>query len=130
MAIRVEHEFSFTADQVWAIVGTPDRVDWVPGIEGCEFDGEVRAFKLPGAGFIKERILKRDEATRFIEYSCFESPMPLEKHLASMQLEATENGCLLVWLTEVEPLEVEPFIQGSMDGALVQLQRVCEAEFS
>ena len=129
MAIRVEQVLPFTADQVWAIVGTPERVDWVPGIEGCDYDGEVRAFKLPGAGFIKERILKRDAAARYIEYSCFESPMPLEQHLASIQLEPADSGCLMIWHTSVEPAQVEPFIRESMDGALVQLQAVCEAEF-
>lgn len=129
MTIRVEQILPFTADEVWAIIGTPDRVDWVPGVEGCDFDGEVRAFKLPGAGLVKERILKHQTAERFIEYSCFESPMPLKKHLASIQIEEAEGGCRMIWSTSVEPVEVEPFIKESMDGALVQLQAVCEAEF-
>ena len=32
----------------------------MPGVEDCQFDGEVRSLNLPGAGDIKERILFHD----------------------------------------------------------------------
>ena len=39
MAIHKVIEFSCTAAQLWEIVGTPDRVDWVPGVEILDHDG-------------------------------------------------------------------------------------------
>ena len=77
MAVKFDHQFNASAEQLWAIVGTPDRVDWVPGAESCAFDGEVRSLHLPGAGDIKERILAHDPDTKTMEYSCFETPAPL-----------------------------------------------------
>ena len=57
MAILIEHEFKSTAMELWDIVGTPDRIDWVPGVTECVFDGEVRRLGMPGAGQIAEKIL-------------------------------------------------------------------------
>ena len=67
MAVKFDHQFNASAEQLWAIVGTPDRVDWVPGAESCAFDGEVRSLHLPGAGDIKERILAHDPDTKTME---------------------------------------------------------------
>ena len=75
MAVVIDHEFKASPDALWEILGTPDRVDWVPGVTSCSFDGEVRSLDLPGAGTIKERILTHDNDARILEYSCFESPM-------------------------------------------------------
>ncbi|MDA0796709.1 MAG: SRPBCC family protein [Proteobacteria bacterium] len=120
----MEHKFDCTADQLWAVIGVPDRVDWVPGVEGCEYDGEVRSLSLPGAGAIKERIISRDAVARTMVYSCFESPTPLDFHEARVEVVAEEEGCTLLWQTRVEPLEIEVFIKASMEGCLVQIAQV------
>ena len=124
ITINIEHKFDCTADELWAVIGTPDRVDWVPGVEGCEYDGEVRSLSLPGAGAIKERIVSRDAAARTMVYSCFESPTPLEFHEARVEVVAEDNGCTLHWQTKVEPVEIEVFIKASMEGCLVQIAQV------
>ena len=125
MAIRIEHEFDVPAGMVWDIVGTPDRVDWVPGVTECIFDGEIRRLFMPGAGQIAERILSHDEDQMSIEYSCFESKPGLERHSASIRLKAEDSqSCLMIWETEVEPLEVEPFIKQSMQGCLVRIEEL------
>ena len=38
MTILITEQFECDADQLWAIVGTPDRVDWVPGVKDCVYD--------------------------------------------------------------------------------------------
>ncbi|MDE0875986.1 MAG: SRPBCC family protein [Porticoccaceae bacterium] len=126
IAINIEHKFDCTADQLWAVIGTPDRVDWVPGVEGCEYDGEVRSLSLPGAGAIKERIISRDAVARTMVYSCFESPTPLEFHEARVEIIPAQRGCTLYWQTLVEPVEIEVFIKASMEGCLVQISQVIE----
>lgn len=130
MPIRFEHKFDYSATAVWEILGTPDRVDWVPGVESCTFDGEVRSLDLPGAGAIKERILNRDDGERKIEYSCFESPGTMTSHHACMQIVQLSHGCKLLWQAQIEPIELEPFIKNSMEGALAQLERVLSQEGS
>lgn len=124
MAIEIHHEFAATPEALWDILGTPDRVDWVPGVESCSFDGEVRSLVLPGAGAIKERILKHDDESRTIEYACFESPGGLESHHARVQVTASETGCKLVWQTSVMPESIEPFIKGSMHGCIKRLETI------
>ena len=128
MPINFEEKLDFSADAVWEILGTPDRVDWVPGVEQCTFDGEVRSLELPGAGAIKERILSRDHANKTIKYSCFESPGPMTSHYASMQIVEQDHGCRLLWQAKIEPVELEPFVKSSMEGALAQLQQILSRE--
>ena len=128
MSVEIDHEFSVRPEVLWAIVGVPDRVDWVPGVTHCNFDGEVRSLSLPGAGAIKERILQLDDAARTIEYTCFESPGGLEHHHARMTVVASEQGCRLLWQASVKPEAIEPFIQGSMEGCMTRLEALVRDE--
>ena len=98
----------------------------MPGVVGCEYDGEVRSLSLPGAGAIKERIISRDPVARTMIYSCFESPAPLNFHEARVEIVAEDKGCTLHWQTKVEPVEIEVFIKASMEGCLVQIAQVIE----
>jgi len=119
--ITIEEHFAADTDSLWAIVGTPDRVDWVPGVTACDFDGEVRRLTMPGAGDIAERILSLDNDARVIEYSCIESAAPLEHHLARITVEEAAEGCRMIWTTEVKPEAFGPFIVDSMKGCLERI---------
>lgn len=121
MAIEKIIQFPCSPAQLWAIVGTPDRVDWVPGVTECTYDGSVRSLSLPGAGSIKEQILEHNDAAMTMQYSCIESPIPLESHLAEIELKANETGTTMHWRTTVAPEQFEQFIAESMDGAIEQL---------
>ena len=127
MAVNIDHEFKASAEALWEILGTPDRVDWVPGVTSCTFDGEVRSLDLPGAGAIKERILTHDNDARIMEYSCFESPGPLESHWAKMEITATDYGSRLQWQVRVKPTVIEPFIKGSMEGCISRLEEMLQS---
>ena len=126
MAVNIDHEFKASAEALWEILGTPDRVDWVPGATSCTFDGEVRSLDLPGAGAIKERILTHDNEARILEYSCFESPGGLESHRAKMEITAKAAGCRLQWQAHVKPEAIEPFIKGSMEGCIARLEEMLQ----
>lgn len=124
MAIRIEHALPYAAEVVWNVVGNPARVDWVPGVESCAMDDDVRRFRMAGAGELAERILLRDMDRRRLEYGVIQSTPPLQFHRAAIEIREQPEGCLLIWQTEVQPEEVEPFIRRSMEGALGQLERV------
>lgn len=121
MAIEKIIQFPCSPAQLWAIVGTPDRVDWVPGVTECTYDGSVRSLSLPGAGSIKEQILALDDAAMTMQYSCIESPIPLESHVAEIEVKASADGTTMHWRTTVAPEQFEQFIAESMDGAIEQL---------
>lgn len=126
VAVVIDHEFKVSPDELWAILGAPARVDWVPGVASCTFDGEVRSLDLPGAGAIKERILMHDNDARIMEYSCFESPGPLESHWAKMEITATDCGSRLQWQVRVKPKVIESFIKGSMEGCIARLEKMLQ----
>jgi len=124
MTVTIDHHFNATADRLWEILGKPDRVDWVPGVEHCALEGDVRSLTLPGAGDIKERILFHSDAHRILEYSCFEAPGPLQSHRARIEVVPTAVGCQLLWRAEVTPTEIEAFIRRSMEGCLARLEQL------
>ena len=124
MAIKIERILPYAPAVIWNIVGGPGRVDWVPGVESAQFDGDVRRFKMAGAGGLAERINVRDEGRMYLEYSVIESTPPLQSHVASITLEAHEKGTLFTWRTSVEPAEVEPFIAKGMKGSLELLTSI------
>ena len=128
MAIKIEEILPYSPATIWAIVGEPDRVDWVTGVESVEFDGEVRRFKMVGAGGLAERINQRDEPRMYLEYSVIESTPPLQSHVASITLEAHADGTRFIWQTAVEPVAVEPFIARGMKGSLAQLAEILASE--
>ena len=100
----------------WDIFKKPDRIDWVPGVEHCVFDGEIRTLDFPGVGKIREKILCLDHDRKIIEYSCIETPGNLENHHAKIEIKGNPNNdsCTLVWTVVVSPKELEPFIEQSM----------------
>ena len=124
MAVNIDHQFRTTADRLWEILGKPDRVDWVPGVQHCVLEGDVRSLTLPGAGDIKERILFYSNEQRIIEYSCFEAPGTLKTHYARMEVIPNAKGCQLLWQAEVTPVNIETFIRKSMEGCLVRLEQL------
>ena len=126
VAVVIDHEFKVSPDELWAILGAPARVDWVPGVASCTFDGEVRSLNLPGAGEIKERILTHDNDARIMEYSCFESPGPLESHWAKMEITPTDYGSRLQWQVYVKPNVIESFIKGNMEGCIARLEEMLQ----
>ncbi len=126
MPVKKTILFNCQPSQLWEIVGTPGRTDWVPGVTDCVLDGDVRSLTLPGAGSIKEKIISRDESAMTMQYSCIESPMPLESHLAEIQISGSGDQTEFIWKTTVEPVQFEKFIAESMDGAIDQLRTILE----
>ena len=124
MAVNIDHQFRATAERLWEILGKPDRVDWVPGVQHCVLEGDVRSLTLPGAGDIKERILFYSNEQRIIEYSCFEAPGTLKTHYARMEVIPNAKGCQLLWHAEVTPVNIEAFIRKSMEGCLARLEQL------
>ena len=123
--IRFDEWLPVSAEHLWSILGTVDRVDWVPGVTACELDGSVRRLHLPGAGDIAEEIKVRDQAQFRLVYQCIESPQPMDFHEARIQIiPDSDDRCRLIWEAVIRPEQFEPFLKGSMEGALAQLKEV------
>ena len=124
MEITIEKVFHCEREKIWAIVGNPERVDWVPSASDCVFDGSIRRFQMQGAGQLAERIVRRDEDEMILKYSVIESSA-VDLHLATISLINHEgNKTRFSWTQEFEPAHLERFIRKGMEDSLVQQDSV------
>lgn len=124
---KTEVTIDRTPDEVWAVVGRFEGLDeWMPGIDSCEMDGDVR--KLSSQGMeLHEKLMARDEDARTLSYSLVEGPIPVEHHLATISVQPEGEGARLVWSFEVEPDEMAavfgPIYDGSVRAVKEQLEQ-------
>ena len=126
MEVTIEKVFDCEREKIWAVIGNPERVDWVPSASDCVFDGSIRRFQMEGAGQLAEKIVLRDEDEMILKYSVIESSA-VNLHLATISLFDHEgNKTRLSWAQEFEPAQLESFIRKGMEDSLVQLDSVLE----
>ena len=77
---KAEVKIAKHPDEVWELVGEFGGLDeWMPGIESCELDGDIRKIQTMGME-IHEQLKEHDDDARRISYSIVKSPIPLEHH--------------------------------------------------
>jgi carbon monoxide dehydrogenase subunit G len=123
---KVEVEIARSADDVWALIGDFGGLgDWMPGIDACEVEGDVRKLQTMGME-IHEQMTERDDAARRISYTIVQSPMPLEHHLATLTVTPDGDASRLEWAYEVRPDEMAaafgPVYEGSAQAVKQQLE--------
>jgi hypothetical protein len=123
---KAHAKIAATPDEVWALVGDFGGLgQWMPGIDACEVDGDVRKLQTMGLE-IHEQLKDRDDAARRISYTILQSPMPLEHHLATITVTPDGDGSLLTWEYEIRPDEMAgafgPVYEGSVQAVKQQLE--------
>jgi len=123
---KAEVTIARTPDEVWALVGRFEGLDeWMPGIDACEIDGDVRKLQMMGME-IHEQLKERDEAARRISYSIVKSPMPLEHHLATLTVTPDGAGAHLEWAYEVRPDDMAPAFGPVYEGSAQAVKKQLE----
>jgi mxaD protein len=125
---KAEVSIDRNPDDVWKLVGTFGGLDtWMPGIEACALDGDVRTIQTMGIE-IKEQLRSRDDATRTISYSVVESPMGnLESHLATISVTPEGEGSHLTWTVDVTPDELLGLFLPVYEGSVVAIKQQLES---
>jgi carbon monoxide dehydrogenase subunit G len=115
-------------NDVWNMVRNfGGLADYMPGIETCTVDGDVRTIGMMGIT-IKEQLRELDDETRRLSYSVIESPMDnMVSHLATIGVDAEGSGTHLTWEVEVEPDELCALFQGVYDRSVIALKEKFEA---
>ena len=54
--IRFDEWLPVSAEHLWSILGTVDRVDWVPGVTACELDGSVDDYICLALELLQKRL--------------------------------------------------------------------------
>jgi hypothetical protein len=108
--ISMKATFNASADEVWKTIkdfnGLPKFIAAITksDMKGAGI-GAVRTLTLATGGPpIAEKLEKLDEKARTLSYSIVESPLPIEKYFATMELKALGKGqCQLNWSSTFEP---------------------------
>ncbi len=124
---KAEVTIDRTPDEVWALVGRFEALDeWMPGIDSCEMDGDVRKLTTMGME-IHEQLMDRDETAHRISYSIVQSPLPLEHHLATITVIPEGSGSRLEWAYEVLPDEMTAGIAPIYEGSVQAIKQLLES---
>ncbi len=125
---KAEVSIDRSPDEVWKLVREFGGLEtWMPGIEACVVDGDVRTIKTMGIE-IKEQLRSLDDAGRSISYSVVESPMGnLESHLATISVEPEGTGSHLTWTVDVRPDDLLALFLPIYEGSVVELKKKIES---
>ena len=120
--LKEQIQFNCSADELWSILSDVGRCDWVPTIEKITLEGDHRHFEMTGMGQITEKILKLDHSKMILQYSAIQTPVPIEHHLATMEVEPlNDRECTLCWTTEISP---DIYADGIHQGMLVSIEGI------
>jgi carbon monoxide dehydrogenase subunit G len=125
---KAEVSINRSADDVWKLLREfGGLAEWMPGIESCSLDADVRTLQTMGIE-IKEQLRSLDDDTRRISYSVVESPMGnLESHLAMISVDPEGSGSHVTWTVEVVPDELLALFLPVYEGSVVELKKQLES---
>ena len=114
-----------TAAEVWDAVRDFGALHTrlVPGfVTDCRLDGEARIVTFANGNVAREILVDCDDARRRLAYAIKSERMT--QHSASVQVvpEGTAR-CRIVWITDVLPHDLAPYIDSQMDQGALALQK-------
>jgi carbon monoxide dehydrogenase subunit G len=114
------------ADEVWAVAGDfGGLAAWMPGIENCTVDGDVRTIDMGGMQ-IGERLLRRDDDARVLVYGIASGPVPVSHHEATISVTPAGSGSHVTWEVDVEPAAMVELFQQTYQKSLEALKVTVE----
>jgi mxaD protein len=124
---KAEVSVDVSPDDAWKLLREFGGLEtWMPGIESCTVDGDVRTIGMMGIE-IKEQLRSLDDANRTIAYSVIASPMDnLKSHLATISVTPEGSGSHITWSVDVDPDELLGLFLPVYEGSAVELKKKLE----
>jgi hypothetical protein len=99
----------------------------VPGfVLDTKLDGEARIVSFANGTVARELLVDCDDERRRLVYAVISERM--NQHSASVQVMADgEGNSRLIWIVDVLPHEIAPYIAGQMDQAAAAMQKALRA---
>jgi len=114
------------ASEVWDAVRDFGalRTRLVPGfVLDAKLDGEARIVSFANGTVARELLVDCDDLRRRLVYAVISER--IKQHSASVQVIADgEQRCRVIWIVDVLPHEIAPYIGGQMDQAAAAMQKV------
>ncbi|MSO37814.1 MAG: SRPBCC family protein [Acidimicrobiia bacterium] len=124
--IRHHVRIDAPADSVWALITDPVAITtWADGLDACTFDGTSRTITAMGTEIVEE-IVTNDSDLRRFQYSITGGPMPVEYHLATIDVIEDGETSLLIYAAEIKPDSFKDFMDGLLGGLAQQLKAAAE----
>jgi hypothetical protein len=112
-------------DHVWAAVRDFGAVHkrLVPGfVLDARLDGDARIVTFANGMVARELLVDCDDARRRLVYAVISERVT--QHSASVQVLADgDTGSRVIWIVDVLPNEIAPYIDGQMDQAAPVMQK-------
>jgi hypothetical protein len=125
--VRKDIRIDRPADDVWKVVSDVGAIaDWFPMIESSSASGSTRSCTVAGGGELEEEIVTNDPALRRLQYRIKEG-MPVDFHLATIDVLEDGDGALVIYGADLEPDEVAdvmgPAFESGLEGLKAHLER-------
>lgn len=91
----------------------------------CARDGDVRTVTFANGNIVRERLVDCDDARRRLVYAAISERV--SQHSAAMQVIDDGDHCRIVWITDVLPQEIAPFIEQQMTLGATAMQATLAA---
>jgi hypothetical protein len=112
-------------DDVWAAVRDYGAVHQrvAPGfVTDCRLDGDARIVTFANGNVARELLVTMDDARKRLVYAVVSERV--KQHSASIQIVADgENRSRMIWITDVLPNEIGPYIDSQMDLGATAMQK-------
>ena len=118
--IRQTIEIAAPADEVWRLVGRPERIaEFHPHVVAARLDGARRTCRLADGTEVVERIVDHSVVHRFYTYELVESLASLRHYRACLGVRGHGDHSHVDWDAEVEPARPEDAqaLAGGLDDA-------------
>jgi hypothetical protein len=123
-SIRKDIPIDAHADAVWAAVRDFGNVHTrlAPGfVLDAKLDGEARIVTFANGAVARELLVDCDETRRRLVYAVISERV--KQHSASVQVVPDGGNTRLVWIVDVLPHEIAPYIDAQMDQAALAMQK-------
>jgi hypothetical protein len=127
-SVRRQVRIARPADEVWAIVGDPARVqEWFPGIVSSAVDGATRIVTTGSGIPMPEEIVTNDPLQRRFQYR-ITAPI-VREHLSTLDvLDLGDGTSLVVYSADANPATMALVIAGAAGNALDHLRTMLETK--
>jgi polyketide cyclase/dehydrase/lipid transport protein len=129
-SIHKDIPINASADKAWDALrdfGAP-HTRLVPGfVLDTKLDGEARIVTFANGTVARELLVDCDDVRKRLVYAVISERM--KQHSASVQVIAEGTArCRIVWIVDVLPHEIAPYIDGQMDLAAAAMQTALARE--
>lgn len=124
--VRCHIEIARPPDDVWDVIRDVGSIaDWWPSMVASAAVDGGRTCELASGITLREETVTRDDELRRFQYRLVEG-VPVEFHLATVDVLPVAGGSLVVYSTDVEPAAIALVLEGPVTEALAELKAQLE----